>query len=247
MSRAGTADMAQTATEKILSRVLGGRVAAGDIVFPEPELITVHDWYVVNFAKALDELGVDKLFAPDKVVLVTDHEPTAVSPQAAERQKQVREIAARFGIDNHFDVGRGGHGHVFPVELGFVRPGMFVAGYDTHVPNYGAVGALGVAMLTEISEVLACGSAWLRVPETVRIELSGRMAPGISIRDVAQRLIADFDADLVDYTVVEFAGPALADIDLDARYTLCNTPIDLGAKSAMVEPDAAVLATFACS
>ena len=235
------ANGAQTATEKILSRVLGVDVAAGDIVFPEPELITVHDWYVVNFAKALDELGVTQLFAPDKVVLVTDHEPTAVSTQAAERQKQVREIAARFGIDNHFDVGRGGHGHVFPVELGFVRPGMFVAGYDTHVPNYGAVGALGIAMLTEISEVLACGSAWLRVPETVRIELTGRMAPGISIRDVAQRLIADFDAELVDYTVVEFAGPALADIDIDARYTLCNTPIDLGAKSALVEPDERVL------
>ena len=234
--------MPQTATEKILSRVLGTDAAAGDIVFPEPELITVHDWYVVNFAKALDELGVDELFAPEKVVLVTDHEPTAVSPQAAERQKQVREIAARFGIDNHFDVGRGGHGHVFPVELGFVRPGMFVAGYDTHVPNYGAVGALGIAMLVEISEVLACGSAWLRVPETVRIELTGRMTPGISIRDVAQRLIADFDADLVDYTVVEFAGAALADIDLDARFTLCNTPIDLGAKSALVEPDDAVLA-----
>jgi 3-isopropylmalate/(R)-2-methylmalate dehydratase large subunit len=234
--------MAQTAAEKILSRVLGADVAAGDIVFPEPELITVHDWYVVNFAAALDELGVEELFAPEKVVLVTDHEPTAVSPQAAERQKQVREIAARFGIDNHFDVGRGGHGHVFPVELGFVRPGMFVAGYDTHVPNYGAVGALGIAMLTEISEVLACGSAWLRVPETVRIELTGRMAPGISIRDVAQRLIADFDADQIDYTVVEFAGPALADIDLDARFTLCNTPIDLGAKSALVEPDDAVLA-----
>ena len=241
MTRTG-ADMPQTATEKILSRVLGTDAAAGDIVFPEPELITVHDWYVVNFAKALDELGVDELFAPEKVVLVTDHEPTAVSPQAAERQKQVREIAARFGIDNHFDVGRGGHGHVFPVELGFVRPGMFVAGYDTHVPNYGAVGALGIAMLVEISEVLACGSAWLRVPETVRIELTGRMTPGISIRDVAQRLIADFDADLVDYTVVEFAGAALADIDLDARFTLCNTPIELGAKSALVEPDAAVLA-----
>ena len=234
--------MAQTAAEKILSRVLGTSVVAGDIVYPEPELITVHDWYVVNFAKALDELGVERLFAPEKVVLVTDHEPTAVSPQAAERQKQVREIAARFNITHHFDVGRGGHGHVFPVERGFVRPGMFVSGYDTHVPNFGAVGALGIAMLTEISEVLACGSAWLRVPETVRIELSGRMAAGISIRDIAQRLIADFDADLFDYAVVEFAGPALADIDLDARFTLCNTPIDLGAKSAMVEPDDGVLA-----
>jgi len=109
------------------------------------------------------------------------------------------------------------------------------------VPNFGAVGALAIPMLTEISEVLACGSAWLRVPETVRIELTGRMPAGISIRDVAQRLIADFDDELFDYAVVEFAGPSLADISVDARFTLCNTPVDLGAKSVLVEPDATVL------
>lgn len=233
--------MPQTTTEKILSRVLGAQVTVGEIVYPEPELITVHDWYVVNFAKVLDDLGVENLYAPETVMLVTDHEPTAVSTYAAERQKQVREIAARFGISHFFDVGRGGHGHVFPVELGFIRPGMFVSGYDTHVPNFGAVGALAIPMLTEISEVLACGSAWLRVPETVRIELTGRMPAGISIRDVAQRLIADFDDELFDYAVVEFAGPSLADISVDARFTLCNTPVDLGAKSALVEPDARVM------
>ena len=233
--------MARTATEKILSRVLGAPAAAGEIVYPEPELITVHDWYAANVAAALDELGVARLHAPDKVVLVTDHEPTAVSPQAAERQKRVREIAARFGVARFFDAGRGGHGHLFPVELGFVRPGMFVAGYDTHVPNFGAVGALAIPMLTEITEVLACGSAWLRVPETVRIELAGRMPAGISIRDVAQRLLVDFDDELFDYAVVEFAGAGGAGIGLDARFTLCNTPIDLGAKSALVEPDATVL------
>ena len=98
--------MPQTTTEKILSRVLGAPVTVGEIVYPEPELITVHDWYVVNFAKVLDDLGVGNLYAPETVMLVTDHEPTAVSTYAAERQKQVREIAARFGISNFFDVGR---------------------------------------------------------------------------------------------------------------------------------------------
>ena len=109
------------------------------------------------------------------------------------------------------------------------------------MPNYGAVGALGIALLTEISEVLACGSVWLRVPETVRINLNGRLMPGVSIRDVAQRLIADFDAEVMDYAVVEFAGPALEEIGLDGRFTLCNTPIEIGAKSVLVEPDETVL------
>ena len=228
--------MGKTIAEKILSRVTGEEVSAGDIVYPEPELVTIHDWYVVNFDKALRELGVDRLHDPDRVLICTDHEPVAVSPQAVARQKQVREIVARYGITHFFDAGRGGHGHVFPVELGFVKPGMFVEAYDVHVTNYGAVGALGIPVVVEITEVLACGSVWLRVPDTVRVNLTGSLGPGIGARDAAQKLIGDLGAALVDYSVVEFGGPALPSIDLAGRHTLCNTPIDIGAKSALVEP-----------
>lgn len=233
--------MSKTITEKVLSRVTGSDVWAGDIIYPEPELLTVHDWYVVNFDKALRELGVDRLYAPDKLIISTDHEPVAVSPQAAERQKQVRSIVKKYGIKNFFDTGRGGHGHVFPIEMGFVKPGMFVEAYDVHVTNFGAVGALAIPVLIEITEVLACGSVWLRTPETVRVNLTGALTPGTGIRDVAQKLISDLGAARVDYAVVEFGGPALPSIDIAGRHTLCNTPIDVGAKSALVEPDQATL------
>lgn len=229
--------MGKTITEKILSRVTGGDVSAGDIVYPEPELLTIHDWYVVNFDRALEELGVDRLYDPDKVIICTDHEPVAVSPQAVERQKKVREIVKKYGIGNFFDAGRGGHGHVFPVEMGFVKPGMFIEAYDVHVTNFGSVGALAVPVLIEIAEVLACGSVWLRAPETVRVNLTGDLQPGTAIRDVAQKLICDIGAERVDYSVVEYGGPALAAIDIAGRHTLCNTPIDIGAKSVLVEPD----------
>ena len=233
--------MAKTITEKILSRVTGEDVSAGRIIFPEPELLTVHDWYVVNFDRALEELGVDRLHDPDRLLICTDHEPVAVSPQAVARQKKVREIVRKYGIRNFFDTGRGGHGHVFPVEMGFVRPGMFIEAYDVHVTNFGAVGALAIPVLIEIAEVLACGSVWLRTPETVRVNLTGRLAPGTGIRDVAQKLIRDLGADRVDYAVVEYGGPALSSIDIAGRHTLCNTPIDIGAKSVLVEPDQATL------
>jgi 3-isopropylmalate/(R)-2-methylmalate dehydratase large subunit len=229
--------LGKTITEKILSRVMGKNVIAGDIIYPEPELITVHDWYVVNFDKALKQLGVDKLYAPEKLIISTDHEPIAVSPLAAERQKQVREIVKKYGITNFFDAGRGGHGHIFPIEMGFVKPGMFIEAYDVHVTNFGAVGALAIPVLIEISEVLACGSVWLRTPETVRVNLTGKLSPGTSIRDVAQKLICDLGAEKVDYAVIEFGGPALSSIDIAGRHTLCNTPIDIGAKSALIEPD----------
>lgn len=228
---------AQTCTEKILSRAMGRPVEVGEIIHPEPDLVTVHDWYVVNFDQALQDFGVEALHAPDKVLISTDHEPLAVSAAAAERQKRVREIVAKYGITNFFDAGRGGHGHVFPMELGYIRPGMFVLAYDIHVTNFGAVGCLGIPLVTEISEVLACGTVWLRVPETIRVNLSGALQPGVSMRDIAQRLIVDLGADLADYTVIEYGGPALADIDFGGRMVLCNTPIEIGAKSALVESD----------
>lgn len=230
--------MGQTITEKILSRSMGRQVYAGETIFPEPDMVTVHDWYVVNFDKALKGVGITKLYDASKVLVSTDHEPMAVSVLATERQKAVREVVAKYGIERFFDVGRGGHGHIFPMEMGIVKPGMFVLAYDTHVTNYGAVGCLGFALVTEISEVLGCGSVWLRVPETVRINLTGRLRPGLTIRDISQKMTADLGADLIDYSVVEYGGPAMRDIDFAGRMTLCNTPLEIGAKSALVEPDA---------
>jgi 3-isopropylmalate/(R)-2-methylmalate dehydratase large subunit len=227
----------QTITEKILSRAVGRPVSPGDIIYPEPDLVTCHDWYVVNFDKALKKVGIDKLYSPDKVLISTDHEPMAVSLNATERQKAVREIVARYGIKQFYDAGRGGHGHIFPMEMGIIKPGMFVLAYDTHVTNYGALGCLGIALVTEISEVLGCGTVWIRVPETVRINLTGQLRPGLTVRDISQKMAMDLGADLIDYCVVEYGGPALKDIDFAGRMTLCNTPLEVGAKSALIEPD----------
>lgn len=224
--------------EAILSRIVGRPVRPGEIVFPEAELVVVHDWYVANVAQTLQRLGVEALHAPQRTMFVTDHEPLAVSPDAARRQQKVREIAGRLGVGHFFDVGRGGHGHVFPVEMGLVNPGMFVAAYDTHVPNYGAIGALGIPLLTEIADVMAFGSVWIQVPHSVRIMLKGRLPAFVGIRDFAQKLIRDLPPELVDYSVVEFDGEGLLHLPFDARYTLCNTPLEIGAKSAIVDFDA---------
>ncbi len=228
----------QTTTEKILSRVVGRRVRAGEIVEPTPDLVVIHDWYAATVGGVLDMFGVDKIVAPEKVMFVTDHEPLAVRPESATRQQKVREYAKKYGIGHFFDVGRGGHGHVFPVEMGMIHPGMYVAAYDTHVANYGAVGALGIPFSTEIADVLAFGSVWVKVPGTVHVKLRGRLHPWVLARDFAQKLIADLDPEIVDYTTVEFSGPGLTTMPFDARFALCNTPLEIGAKSAIVVPDA---------
>lgn len=229
--------MGQTIAEKIFSRACGRRVSQGDIVYPDPDLITTHDWYVVNFDKVLQELGLNRLHAPHKLLISTDHEPVATSPLAAQRQRQVREIVRKYGIEHFYDVGRGGHGHIFPMEKGLIRPGMLVIAYDIHVTNYGALGCMGIPVVTEISEVLACGNVWLKVPHTVRVNLVGQLRPGITLRDVAQKLISVCDVDAADYAAFEFGGPGLASVDFAGRQVLCNTPIEIGAKTAFVEPD----------
>jgi 3-isopropylmalate/(R)-2-methylmalate dehydratase large subunit len=233
--------MGKSAVEKILSRVMGRGVEAGEIIFPVAELVTVHDWYAANAAKTLHEYGVARLYDPERVAIFTDHEPVATSPHAALRQQTVREAARRLAVRQFFDVGRGGLGHIFGIEAGLARPGMFAAGYDTHITSYGAIGCFAVAVVTEIPELLACGSVWLRVPETVRIQLSGKLQPGVSIRDAAQHLIGTTDPELFDDAVIEFAGPAMAELGVDARLTLVNTPMELGARTGFVEPDAVVL------
>jgi 3-isopropylmalate/(R)-2-methylmalate dehydratase large subunit len=228
----------QTTTEKILSRAAGRAVRAGEIIEPKPDLVVIHDWYAATVGGVLDKFGVNEIVSPEKVMFVTDHEPAAVTPEAAMRQRKVRDYAKKYGVGHFFDVGRGGHGHVFPVEMGIVHPGMYVAAYDTHVPNYGAIGALGIPFLTEIADVLAFGSVWLKVPQTVHVILRGRLNEWVSARDFAQKLIADLDPEVIDYTTVEFSGPALKDLPFDSRFVLCNTPLEIGAKSAIVVPDA---------
>jgi 3-isopropylmalate/(R)-2-methylmalate dehydratase large subunit len=233
--------MGQTIAEKVLSRASGRPMRPGDVGHPVPDLITVHDYYVVNFDRELQALGVERLFDPDKVLVCTDHEPVATTVAAADRQKQNRAVAKKYGISKFFDAGRGGHGHIFPMELGLIRPGDFVLGYDMHVPNFGAVGAVGFYLGIEISELLACGTVWIDVPETIRVDLRGKLAPGVTARDVSQYVISQIDAEAIDGTIVEYGGPALTDIGFDGRMTLCNAPIEFMARSAVVEADDLIL------
>jgi len=165
--------MSRTATEKILSRVVGRDVRAGDIVYPEPDLVTIHDWFVANCLRAVQDLGVKRLHAPERLLVCTDHEPTAVSKNAANRQQQVRVLVRQFAVGKFFDVGRGGHGHVFPMEMGIVRPGMFVAGWDPHVTGDGAE-ALAYVRTTP--------------PDLVLLDV---MLPGLSGLEVCRALRAD--------------------------------------------------------
>ena len=238
--------MSMTAVEKTLALKSGeASVEPGDVVYPDPDFIMIHDGVVMGAKRELDALGINRLAAPDKVVMVTDHDVIYGSARAAERGAFNREAARQWGVKNFFDVGRGGHGHIFPMESGMLLPGMFYFDNDRHSTNAGAIGAFGFRMGTEISRVLATGTNWIVVPKTVRLKIRGRLKPGVHARDIGFRLATLLEtgglaADL-DYRVLEYAGD-LEQFDLAARAALCSSPTEVRAYGVFVPPSEAILA-----
>jgi 3-isopropylmalate/(R)-2-methylmalate dehydratase large subunit len=238
--------MGMTAVEKVLARASGrARVRPGDVVHPVPDFIMIHDGLVRGAKRELDALGIDRLAAPEKVVMVTDHEVLYGSARAAEFGVINRNAAKAWGVGHFFDVGRGGHGHIFPMETGMLLPGMFYFDNDRHSTNAGAIGAFGFRVGAEISRVLATGTNWVSVPRSVRITLQGTLRPHVYARDIGFYLarltregVLDFD---FDYRVVEFAGD-IEPFGLSERAALCNSPTELGAYGVFFPPSQAILA-----
>lgn len=238
--------MSMTAVEKVLAAKSGkASVRAGDVVFPDPDFVMIHDGVVMGAKRELDALGIPRLAAPDKVMMVSDHDVIYGSARAAERGAFNRLAAQQWGVKNFYDVGRGGHGHIFPMESGLLLPGMFYFDNDRHATNAGAIGAFGFRMGTEISRVLATGTNWVQVPKTIRLTLRGQLKPGVYARDIGFHLAMlfrkrVFDADL-DYRVLEYAGD-LDQFSLAARAALCSSPTEIQAYGVFLPPSEAILA-----
>lgn len=237
--------MGMTAVEKVLAAKSGrASVKPGDVVSPDPNFIMIHDGVVMGAKRELDALGIHALARPDKVLMVTDHDVIYGSARAAERGAFNRMAAAAWGVKNFFDVGRGGHGHIFPMESGLLLPGMFYFDNDRHATNAGAIGAFGFRIGTEITRVLATGTNWVMVPKTVRLTLKGRLQPGVYARDIGFHFAAmlkqgRLQADL-DYRVLEYAGD-LDQFGLAERAALCSTPTEIRAYGVFVPPSQAIL------
>jgi 3-isopropylmalate/(R)-2-methylmalate dehydratase large subunit len=238
--------MGMTAVEKVLAQKSGAaEVRPGDVVYPDPDFIMIHDGVVMGAKRELDAIGIDRLAAPDKVVMVTDHDVIYGSARAAERGAFNRGAARQWGVKNFFDVGRGGHGHIFPMESGMLLPGMFYFDNDRHATNAGAIGAFGFRMGTEISRVLATGTNWVMVPQSVRLKIKGKLRPGVHARDLGFHIATligqgALPVDL-DYRVLEYAGE-LDQFSLAARAALCSSPTEMRAYGVFFPPSAAVLA-----
>lgn len=241
--------MGFTAIEKVLGRKSRDEqhrrgAPAGTLLYPEPDIVMIHDGLVAEAKSELDRAGITRLHDPDKVLMVSDHDVLYGSARAAERGAFNRKAAKTWKIRNFYDAGQGGHGHIFPMEDGLVLPGMFYFDNDTHATNAGAVGAFGMRVGNEISRVLGTGTTWVTVPETVLLELRGRLPYGVQARDIGFYMGREIKAGRIgfdlDYRVLEFAGD-LDPLGLGDRAALCSTATEMRAAGVFVPPSRQVL------
>jgi len=216
-------------------------VQPGDIVDATVDMVMVHDLTGPLAVEAFKRIGISKVWDNKKIVVILDHQVPAESVKAAELHKMLRSFANEQGI-RFYDVGRGGICHQVMPEKGHVLPGTVMVGADSHTCTYGAFGAFATGIgSTEAAAVFATGKIWLKVPETIRINVEGKFKRFITPKDLILSLIGKVRSDGATYKAVEFTGSTIRGMGMAGRMTLCNMTVEMGAKNGIVEPDETTL------
>lgn len=225
----------QTLSEQILSHASGRCVRAGDLVIVQVDRCMSHDSLTPEVIDVLrDTLKVERIFDPDRMAVFIDHVAPASTVPTANAQVKVRRWVQEQGITHFYDVGYGVC-HQVMIEEGLAQPGMVILGLDSHTTAYGAVCAFGTGVGSrDMALTLATGQNWLRVPETIRIQVNGRFRPWVNSKDLSLHLCGLLGIDGATYQAVEFHGVDW--LNLDGRETLASMSTELGAKVGLVPP-----------
>jgi 3-isopropylmalate/(R)-2-methylmalate dehydratase large subunit len=233
--------MGLTITEKILARAAGKKeVKPGEVVFAGVDIALAHD---VTSDLAIDIVEKDfggRIWDPDKIIVLPDHGVPNKDIQVAAQVKRLLDFAAAKKIKNVFSVETGDYGvcHTMLPYRGFVRPGQVIVGADSHTCQHGSLGAFSTGIgSTELGNVFAAGRLWFRVPETIKIEVNGRLPDGVMAKDLVLRVIGDLGVDGALYMAMEWSGSTVEALSIDERMTLTNMAIECGAKSGIIAPD----------
>ena len=229
--------MPYTIAEKILAAKSGlSEVKAGQLVTAKPDRVMSHD-NAGLVIRQFNQIGAAKVFDPSRIVIPLDHRVPAESERTAIAHKSIREFVEAQGIRDFYDI-REGICHQVMVEKGHVLPGELILGTDSHTTSYGCLGAASTGIgATEMAAVWVTGEIWLRVPETIRIEVTGEFSPGFSPKDLALYMIGSLTARGADYKSVEYYGPVIDKMTVSGRFTLSNMAMEMGAKFAIVPYD----------
>ena len=225
--------------EKILARASGKKeVSPGEIVEAKVDMAMVNEITGPLAIEAFHEIGIEKVWDNQRIVMVLDHQIPADSVKSAELHKIMRKFAKEQGIRHFYDVGFGGVCHQVMVEKGHVRPGELIVGADSHTCTYGALGAFGTGIgSTEMAAVFATGRIWLKVPETIKISVTGTFQKFVTAKDLILNVIGQIGADGALYKAIEFNGSTIESLSISERMTLCNMAVEAGAKTGIINPD----------
>jgi 3-isopropylmalate/(R)-2-methylmalate dehydratase large subunit len=226
-------------TQKILASHAGlGSVEAGQLIEARLDLVLGNDITAPVAIKEFAKIGAEGVFDKAKVALVPDHFAPNKDIKAAEQCKLMREFAHAKGIVNYFEVGEMGIEHALIPEKGLVLPGDLVIGADSHTCTYGAVGAFSTGVgSTDMAAGMATGTAWFKVPEAIRFELSGSLSGWVSGKDLILHIIGLIGVDGALYQSMEFSGAGVASLTMDERFTIANMAIEAGAKNGIFPVD----------
>ena len=227
-----------TLAEKILATHAGKKkVSQGEFLNVRVDLILANDITAPIAIREFNRLGVDKVFNPKKVVMVSDHFVPNKDIASAEQARLMREFAHEQEII-YFEVGEAGIEHVLLPEQGLVLPGDVIIGADSHTCTYGALGAFATGMgSTDIAAAMATGDIWMKVPPTIKLAYHGSPGKWVGGKDLILYTIGDIGVDGALYSAIEFTGKAIDYLSMDSRFTMANMAIEAGAKAGIFRVD----------
>lgn len=224
--------MGMTMTQKILAKHAGvDSVKAGDLIYCSLDLVMANDITAPPSIAEFKKVG-RPVFDRNRIVLVPDHFQPAKDIKSAGLAKIVRDFARENGIINYFEQGRVGIEHALLPEKGLVGPGMVTIGADSHTCTYGALGGFSTGVgSTDLGVAMATGEAWFKVPDAIKVVLTGTKPEDITGKDVILTLIGMIGVDGALYKSLEFTGPGISSLSMADRFTIANMAIEAGGKN----------------
>lgn len=231
--------MGMTITEKILAKAAGKKkVVPGELIDAKIDVVMCVDVTTPPAISMLVGKGIDKVFDREKIVVTPDHFQPAKDIKSAELHKRLDEWARRHNIKHYYKLGRAGVCHALLPEQGHIRPGEVIVGPDSHTCTYGAFAAFSTGVgSTDAAAAIATGKLWFKVPASIKFVLNGTLGHGVYSKDVILAVIARIGVDGALYKAMEFVGPALGDMSMEARMTMTNMAIEAGGKNGIMAFD----------
>ncbi len=235
--------MGMTMTEKILAAHAGrDKVSAGDLLVAQVDLVMANDITGPPAIAEFEKIG-RPVFDRTKIVLVPDHFSPCKDIKSATMCKRMRDFAREQKIVNYFEVGKMGIEHALLPDKGLIAPGEIIIGADSHTCTYGALNALSTGMgSTDIGAAMASGSSWFKVPQAIKVNLTGKLPKFVTGKDVILTLIGKIGVDGARYQSLEFGGPGVGELGMADRLTICNMAIEAGGKNGIFPVDEKTLA-----